>query len=70
MSPIIVVTMVITMMTGGHAYERNIPMASIAECLSQAAIVLNDAANVHPDQADAAEIGAGCVIKINPGNPA
>jgi len=38
--------------------------------LSEAANVLNEAAKVHAEQADEAEIGAGCVIKINPGQPA
>jgi hypothetical protein len=66
----IVVTLVITMMTNGQEYERYIPKGSIVECLSEAANVLNEAAKVHAEQADEAEIGAGCVIKINPGHPA
>ena len=69
MTPIII-TLVITMMTSGHEYERSIPKGSIVECMSEAANVLNEAAKVHADKADAAEIGAGCVIKINPGQPA
>jgi hypothetical protein len=35
----------------------------------EATNVLNEAAKVHAEQADEAEIGAGCVIKINPGHP-
>jgi hypothetical protein len=71
MTPIII-TLVITMMTSGQEYERYIPMDSIGECVSQAAVVLKDAANVRldtvrVDKADATEIGAGCVIKIDPG---
>jgi hypothetical protein len=67
----VVIMLVITMMTAGQQYERTIPMSSIAECLSQAAEVLNEAAKAHVEIAtDAAEIGAGCVVKINPGQPA
>jgi hypothetical protein len=66
----IIITLVITMMTSGHEYERYIPKSSINECLSEAANVLNEAAKVHAEKADEAEIGAGCVIKINPGEPA
>jgi hypothetical protein len=69
MTPIII-TLVITMMTSGQEYERHIPRSSIVECLSEAANVINEAAKVHAEQADEAEIGAGCVIKINPGHPA
>jgi hypothetical protein len=69
MTPIII-TLVITMMTSGHEYERCIPKSSIVECLSDVATVLNEAAKVHAEKADEAEIGAGCVIKINPGHPA
>jgi len=65
-----VVTLVITMMTGGHEYERTIPMESMTACLSQATQVLNKAAQVHVGTRDEAEIGAGCVIKINPGQAA
>jgi hypothetical protein len=67
----VVIMLVVTMMTAGQQYERTIPMSSIAECLSQAAEVLTEAAKVHVELAtDAAEIGAGCVVKINPGQPA
>ena len=67
----VVIMLVITMMSAGQQYERTISMHSITECLSQAAEVLNEAAKVHVDLAtDAAEIGAGCVVKINPGQPA
>jgi hypothetical protein len=69
MTPIII-TLVITLVTGGQEYERYIPQSSIAECLSEAANVLDEAAKVHVENADEAEIGAGCVIKINPGHPA
>lgn len=69
MAPIII-TLVITMMTNGQAYERYIPKSSIVECLADAANVINEAAKVDAEQADEAEIGAGCVIKINPGHPA
>jgi hypothetical protein len=71
MSPTIVVTLVLTMMTGGQQYERNMPMDSMGQCLSEATRVLNQAAN-GPAEAtmDAAEIGAGCVITIAPGHPA
>jgi hypothetical protein len=71
MTSVIVIMLVVTMTTAGQQYERTIPMSSIAECLSQAAEVLNEAAKVHVDMAtDAAEIGAGCVVKVNPGQPA
>ena len=61
-----IVTLVITMMAGGHEYERNIPMDSLTTCLSQATQVLNKAAVVPVDTKDEAEVGAGCVIKFNP----
>jgi len=71
MTSVIVIMLVITMTTAGQPYERTIAMRSITECLSQAAEVLNEAAKVHVELAtDAAEIGAGCVVKINPGQPA
>jgi hypothetical protein len=71
MSPTIVVTLVLTMMTGGQQYERNMPMDSMGQCLSEATRVLNQAAKAPAETTtDAAEIGAGCVIKINPGHPA
>lgn len=66
----LIVTLVITMMTSGHEYERNIPMDSLTACLSQAAQVLSKAAAVRIGTRDEAEIGAGCVIKFNPGLPA
>jgi hypothetical protein len=70
MSAVVIVTMVITLMTGGQEYARNVPMESVAECLKQAATVLAEAARVEPDKADTPEIGAGCVIKLDPGQPA
>ena len=71
MTSVMVIMLVITMTTAGQPYERTIPMSSITECLSQAAEVLIEASKVHFELAtDAAEIGAGCVVKINPGQPA
>jgi hypothetical protein len=56
---------------GGQQYERDVPMGSIEQCQSEATRVVNKAANIRvATTTDAAEIGAGCVIKINPGNPA
>jgi hypothetical protein len=69
MSAPLIVSLVLTLMIGGQQYERNMPMDSVPECLSQAARVLNQAAKVH-EKSDTAEIGAGCVINLNPGNPA
>jgi hypothetical protein len=46
-------------------------MGSIEQCQSEATRVVNEAANIRvATTTDAAAIGAGCVIKINPGNPA
>jgi hypothetical protein len=71
MSPTIVVTLVLTMMTAGQQYERNMPMDSMGQCLSEATRVLNEAAKGPVETSkDAAEIGAGCVITIDPGHPA
>jgi hypothetical protein len=61
MSAPLIVTLVLTLMIGGQQYERNMPMDSGTECLSQVARVLNEAARVH-QKGDTAEIGAGCVI--------
>jgi hypothetical protein len=69
MSAPLIVTLVLTLMIGGQQYERNMPMESVTECLSQAARVLNEAARIH-EKGETAEIGAGCVIDRNPGNPA
>jgi hypothetical protein len=69
MTPMII-TLVIILMTGGQEYERYLPQSSIVECLSEAANVLNKAVKLPAEKADEAEIGAGCVIKINPGQPA
>jgi hypothetical protein len=69
MSAPLIVTLVLTLMIGGHQYERNMPMDSVTECLSQAARVLNEAARVQ-EKGETAEIGAGCVINLNPGDPA
>lgn len=67
----VIIMLVVTMTTAGQQYQRTIPMSSIAECLSQAAEVLDEAAKVRVVMAmDAAEVGAGCVVKINPGEPA
>jgi hypothetical protein len=71
MSPTIVVTLVLTMMTAGQQYERNMPMDSMGQCLSEATRVLNEAAKGPVETSKhAAEIGAGCVITIDPGHPA
>jgi hypothetical protein len=48
MSPTIVVTLVLTMMTAGQQYERNMPMDSMGQCLSEATRVLNEAAKLRP----------------------
>jgi hypothetical protein len=69
MSAPLIVTLVLTLMIGGQQYERNMPMDSVNECLSQAARVLNEAARVQ-EKGETAEIGAGCVINLNPGDPA
>jgi hypothetical protein len=69
MSAPLIVTLVLTLMIGGQQYERNMPMDSVTECLSQAARVLNEAARVQ-EKGETAEIGAGCVINLNPGDPA
>ena len=61
--------LVLTLMIGGQQYERNMPMDSVTECLSQVATVLNEAARVQ-EKGETAEIGAGCVINLNPGDPA
>jgi hypothetical protein len=70
MNPTIIVTLVLTLMSGGQQYERNQPMDSVAQCLSEAARVLDEAAKLHAEKADSAEIGAGCVFNLNPGHPA
>ena len=71
MSPTIVVTLVLTMMTAGQQYERNMPMDSMGQCLSEATRVRNEAAKGPVETSkDAAEIGAGCVITVDPGHPA
>jgi hypothetical protein len=70
MSATLIVTLVLTLMIGGQQYERNMPMDSVTQCLSEATRVLNEAARVHVENGDTAEIGAGCVINLNPGNPA
>jgi hypothetical protein len=71
MTPTMVVTLVLTMMTGGQQYERNMPMDSMGQCLSEATKVLNQATKGHVETTtDEAEIGAGCVIKIDPAHPA
>jgi hypothetical protein len=71
MSPTLIVMLVLTLIIGGQQYERDVPMGSIEQCQSEATRVVNEAANVRvATTTDAAEIGAGCVIKINPGNPA
>jgi hypothetical protein len=70
MSATLIVTLVLTLMIGGQHYERNMPMDSVTECLSEAARALNEAARVQVEKGDAAEIGAGCVINLNAGNPA
>jgi hypothetical protein len=44
MTPTIVVTLVLTMMTAGQQYERNMPMDSMGQCLSEATKILNQAA--------------------------
>jgi hypothetical protein len=69
MSATLIVTLVLTLMIGGQQYERNMPMDSVIECLSQAARVLNEAARVQ-EKGETAEIGAGCVINLNPGDHA
>jgi hypothetical protein len=65
----LIVTLVLTLMIGGQQYERNMPTKSVTECLSQAARVLNEAARIH-EKDETPEIGAGCVIGLNPVNPA
>jgi hypothetical protein len=69
--PDLIVMLVLTLIIGGQQYERDVSMDSIDQCQSEATRVINEAANVRvATTTDAAEIGAGCVIKINPGNPA
>jgi hypothetical protein len=69
--PDLIVMLVLTLIIGGQQYERDVPMDSIDQCQSEATRVINEAANVRvATTTDAAEIGAGCVIKINSGNPA
>jgi hypothetical protein len=70
MSATLIVTLVLTLMIGGQQFERNMPMDSVTQCLSEATRVLDEAARVHVGNGDTAEIGAGCVINFNPGNPA
>jgi hypothetical protein len=71
MSPTLIVMLVLILIIGGQQYERDAPMDSIDQCQSEATRVINEAANVRvATTTDAAEIGAGCVIKINSGNPA
>jgi hypothetical protein len=69
--PDLIVMLVLTLIIGGQQYERDVSMDSIDQCQSEATRVINEAANVRvATTTDAAEIGAGCVIKINSGNPA
>ena len=69
--PDLIVMPVLTLIIGGQQYGRDVPMGSIEQCQSEATRVVNEAANIRvATTTDAAEIGAGCVIKINPGNPA
>ena len=42
MSATLIVTLVLTLMIGGQQYERNMPMDSVAQCLSEATRALND----------------------------
>jgi len=70
MSATLIVTLVLTLMIGGQQYERNMPMDSVAQCSSEATRALNEAARVRVENGDAAEIGAGCVMNLNPGKPA
>ena len=71
MNPTIVVTLVLTMTAGGQQFVRDTPMDSMGQCLSEATRVLNQVAKGPAETTtDTAEIGAGCVIKIDPGHPA
>ena len=46
-SATLIATLVLTLMIGGQQYERNMPMDSVAECLSEGTRVLNETPRVH-----------------------
>ena len=58
-----IITLVITMVVGGHDVERHQPMASIEECWHEARMIMDEMRTQHDhDGANITKIGIGCVM--------
>ena len=62
-----IITLVITMVVGGHDVERHQPMASVEQCWVEAAKVMDEMRFRHVG-AGISKIGIGCVV--SEGEPA
>lgn len=63
------ITLVITMVVGGHDVERHQPMSSVDQCWVEAQKIMDEMRSNHNhDGAKISKIGIGCVI--DDGDPA